>query len=436
MKIILILLDGIGDRSYPVLDLRTPLQAAHTPNLDRLARMGSNGLFHAASPGQCLPSETAHYLLFGYDLEKFPGRGLLEAVGEGVAFDDSDVLCLAHLAGVTWQNRVPILAQGRDDIVGNEQEIGGLFGAITPYEAHGIGFRLHQTRRNDAILVLSGRPSPYVSDSDPMVCGRAMARVWPLSNNPEPEQAALTAKALNEYLTYCHSVLSNHEINRLRQAKNLPPANFLATQRCGRRIVQEPFIQRWGLSGMLIASVSVYGGLAHELGLTFLRAKDGPDPGQDLRERIRLALADTSHDFIHVHTKTPDEAAHTGEPERKEAAIAALDRGLDELVKAVETRDDLLVVVTADHSTPSISPLIHSGEPVPVTLVGPTVRRDRVDRFDEVSAAVGCLGLLRGRELMLTILNCADRSSLLGHRLGRTEKAYVPETYEPFKLTD
>ena len=433
MKIILVLLDGLGDRSYKVLDYRTPLQAASTPNLDRLALLGSNGLFHAASPGQCLASETAHYLLFGYDLETFPGRGLLEAVGERVVFDDSDVLCLVHLSGVTWQNNVPMLTQGRDDIEGDE-DIAELFCAITPYEAHGICFRLHQTRRNDAILILSGQASPHVSDSDPMVPGRAMARIWPLSNNPEPEQAQRTAKALNEYLTYCHRVLASHEVNCQREAKNLPPANFLATQRCGRRIVQEPFDERWGMAGMLIASPSIYGGLAHELGLTLIQAKDGQDAGEDLRDRIRLALADASHDFIHVHTKVPDEAAHKGDPNGKKAAIAALDRGLDELLQAIESRDDLLVVVTGDHSTPSISTLIHSGEPVPVMLVGPTVRRDRVDAFDEVSAATGCLGLLRGRELMLTMLNHADRSVLLGHRLGRIERAYVASGYEPFKM--
>ncbi|MCK4727406.1 MAG: 2,3-bisphosphoglycerate-independent phosphoglycerate mutase [Desulfobacterales bacterium] len=436
MKIILLLLDGLGDRSYKVLNHQTPLQAASTPNLDRLALLGGNGLFHAALPGQCLPSETAHYLLFGYDLETFPGRGLLEAVGEGVAFDDSDVLCLAHLSGVTWENSVPILTQGRDEIEGDAEEIGQLLAAITPYEAHGISFRLHQTRRNDGIIVLSGQVSPYVSDSDPIVIGRRMARICPLSNNPEPDQAARTAKALNEYLSYCHRVLASHELNRIRQAGNFSPANFLATQRCGRRIVQEPFDQRWGLSGMLIASPSVYGGLAHGLGLTFVRVKDGKDPGQDLRERIRLGLSDPSHDFIHVHTKVPDEAAHTGDPKRKEAAISALDWGLDELVKAAESRDDLLVVVTADHSTPSISTLIHSGEPVPVAMVGPTVRRDDVASFDEVSAARGCLGFLRGRELMLTMLNYADRSCLLGHQLGSRKRPYAPATYEPFKLTD
>ncbi len=434
MKTILVLLDVLGDRSYKILGDRTPLQAALTPNLDRLARLGSNGLFHAALPGQCLPSEIAHYLLFGYDLKDFPGRGLLEAVGYGIEFDDSDVLCLAHIASVSWENGIPILAEKRPPM--DDEELTQLFSVIASYEAQGVSFRLRETRGNDAILVVSGEASPCISDSDPMMVGQAMAKIWPLSNNPEAERASQTATALNAYLSYCYRVLSQHEVNRRRQASGLPPANFLATQRCGRRITQEPFDQRWGMAGMFVASGAVYEGLAHELGLTIVRAEDTDKPDEDLRERIHLALADDAHDFIHVHTKVPDEAAHTGDPKRKEAAITALDRGLDQLGKAVEARDDLLVVVTADHSTPSMSPLIHSGEPVPVTLVGPTVRRDEVNALDEVSAAKGCLGLLRGRELMLTILNHSDRSSLVSHHLGRTERPYVPATYGPFKLED
>jgi 2,3-bisphosphoglycerate-independent phosphoglycerate mutase len=436
MKTILILLDGLGDRSYASLNYRTPLEAATTPNLDRLATRGSNGLFHAGLPGQCLPSETAHYLLFGYDLEMFPGRGLLEAVGEGLSFDDSDVLCLAHLCSVEWQKGVPILVQGRDDIEEDRKQMERLFDAVTSYDTGGIHFQLYQTRPNDAILTLSGQACPHVSDSDPMVPGRAMARIWPLSKNSEPERAARTAKALNEYLSYCHRVLVNHEVNHLRRSSGLHPINFLATHRCGRRIPQEPFNEKWGLSAMLVASGSIYGGLAHELGIKFVRVEDGGDPGKDLRERIGLALSEQSHDFIHVHTKVPDEAAHTGDPKRKEAAITALDRGLDELVRVVENSENLLVVITADHSTPSISSLIHSGEPVPVAMVGPTIRRDGVGTFDEVSAATGCLGLLRGQELMLTILNHVDRSAMLGHRLGRIERPYFPHAYEPFKLTD
>jgi len=434
MKTILILLDGIGDRSYKELNGLTPLQSAATPNLDHLACLGSNGLFHASSPGQCLPSETAHYFLFGYNLKNFPGRGLLEAVGEGVTFDDEDVLCLAHLAGVSWQAGVPVLACGRDNIRGDTKEIGLMFASITPFESRGISFRLQQTRRNDAILVLSGGASPYISDSDPMLKGQTIASIRPFADSPEPEQAKRTARALNDYLAYCHQTLCDHEVNTRRNDGNITPPNFLVTQRCGRRIKQEPFDQLWGLTGAIIASGAIYKGLAHELGFGFFPVKDSGKPGEDLRERIRAALADTTYDFIHVHTKVPDEAAHTGDPKQKEAVISALDQGLDELIKAVKTRDDLLVVVTADHSTPCGSNLIHSGESVPLTFVGPTIRRDGVNSFDEVSAAYGCLGILRGRELMLMILNYSDRSALLGHRLGKTERPYFPSNYEPFRL--
>ncbi|MGD9075170.1 MAG: alkaline phosphatase family protein [Desulfobacteraceae bacterium] len=436
MKIILVLLDGIGDRSYKILDHRTPLQAAVTPNLDRLAELGSNGLFHAALSGECLPSETAHYLMFGYDLKSFPGRGLLEAVGEGVDFEDNDVLCLAHLVGVNWEGHMPILTVKHDKIEGDAEALRDLYGALTPYKTHHIHFRLQQTRRNDAILVLSGKASPHISDSDPMVPGRPLAHIFPIPSKPEPEEAERTAMALNAYLSHCHRVLEDHELNRVRRERNLSFPNFLVTQRCGRRIFQDPFEEKWGLSGMLIGSVSIYGGLAYELGLEYVRVRDSEDPSEDLRERIGIALEDTSHDFVHVHTKVPDEAAHKGDPKGKVAAIASLDRGLDELVKAVENRDDLLVAITSDHSTPSESLLIHSGESSPLSLVGPNVRRDDVDTFDEVSVAKGCLGLIRGKELMLTILNYMDRSALKGHRLGKIERPYFPIAYEPFRLTD
>ena len=76
---VLLLLDGLGDRACAALDGQTPLQAAHTPWLDTLARRGANGLFHASSLGEPLPSENAHFAIFGYDMSGFPGRGALEA---------------------------------------------------------------------------------------------------------------------------------------------------------------------------------------------------------------------------------------------------------------------------------------------------------------------------------------------------------------------
>ena len=183
-----------------------------------------------------------------------------------------------------------------------------------------------------------------------------------------------------------------------------------------------------------MASGSVYGGLAHELGIDFHLVQDSDDPGMDLRDRIRLALSDTMHDFIHVHTKVPDEAAHTGDPVFKKNQISRLDRGLKDLVKVIEKEQDILVVVTADHSTPSISPMVHSGEPVPFVMAGPSIRRDDVKYFSEIQAARGCLGLFRGAEMMLMILNFSNRGNLDGHQLGPVKRAYLPSDDDSFEL--
>ncbi len=424
MKIIQILLDGLGDRAYKELGYKTPLQAAHTPNLDYLSGIGSNGLFHASIPGECLPSEIAHYLMFGYERESFPGRGLLEAVGDGVSFNEKDILCLSHLSGVSYENGVPELVRGRDEITGNREELAELFKSISEYETDGIKFKLVQTRRNDATLIISGDVSPYISDSDPIVKGNPIASVEPVENNPEPELSQNTARALNKYLSWCNKILTPKKHS----------ANFLVTQRCGKRIPQKPFEDLWGMKGLLMASASIYTGLASEIGLDYLTVKDTNDPGKDLSDRINTTLEDDKHDFFHVHTKAPDEAAHKGTPEHKKEIITKLDKAFKGLIKEIEKRDDLLIAVTADHSTPSDSILIHSGEPVPAIIIGPNVRRDNVKHFNEIDAAAGCLGFLRGKELMMMLLNYAERSVLTSHQLGGEKRVYYPKQYPEFKM--
>jgi 2,3-bisphosphoglycerate-independent phosphoglycerate mutase len=108
MRCILLLLDGLGDRSHPVLSGRTPLQAAHTPNLDKIASLGMNGLFHAHLQGTALPSELAHFLMFGYRLEDFPGRGVVEALGEGLDIRERDVAHMIHTG-----ESVPLVMTGK-----------------------------------------------------------------------------------------------------------------------------------------------------------------------------------------------------------------------------------------------------------------------------------------------------------------------------------
>ena len=132
-KCILILLDGIGDRSHAQLGYQTPLQAAQTPSLDRMAALGANGLYHAWAQGQALSSEDAHFAMFGYERSEFPGRGALEALGAGVTLAPRDVAVLAHVASVRESDGCLVLEEGTPWASNEEAE--AVLSEIGEYEA-------------------------------------------------------------------------------------------------------------------------------------------------------------------------------------------------------------------------------------------------------------------------------------------------------------
>ena len=105
MRCILILFDGIGDRGHACFEGNTPLSVAYTPKLDYLASIGMNGLYHTTLQGMPMPSEEAHFAIFGHDTDDFPGRGYIEASGEGMQIDNSDVVLLCHLCSVYENNK-------------------------------------------------------------------------------------------------------------------------------------------------------------------------------------------------------------------------------------------------------------------------------------------------------------------------------------------
>src|SRR6056297_1978838 len=142
-KCILLLLDGLGDRAFPEFEHRTPLQAAHTPTLDAIARRGANGLYHAARPGQALPSENAHFAIFGYDRQEFPGRGALEALGAEIALAPTDVALLAHLVEVREEKGHLVLQRDLPEI--DPSEIEELTQAIAQYQTADISIEFCRT---------------------------------------------------------------------------------------------------------------------------------------------------------------------------------------------------------------------------------------------------------------------------------------------------
>lgn len=436
-KCVLILLDGLGDRAYRQLNRQTPLQAASTPNLDRLATMGASGLYHAATLGRALPSEDAHFAMFGYPAADFPGRGALEALGAGHRPAPDDVALLAHL--VELQVSDGCLRLVTDQPLATAAEFAALTAAISPCRLNGntITFLPHQTHRGGSgILLLEGtKLSPRVTDTNIMTEGRLLPAPHPWQEHADDPAARHTARLLADYLRRVHRQLAAHPVNEQRRREGRGEINGLVTQRGGRLQVVEDFHRHNGLRGLSISSGIVYWGLASFLGLAVERDHDGDEPGRDLARRLdiaRQALPD--FDFIHVHTKAPDQAAHAKDPLGKMRVIEALDRGLGEAIEPLLADPEVLLVITADHSTPSAGPLIHSGEPVPLTMVGEGIRVDGVNAFDEVAVAGGALGTVRSGELMALVINALDRAKLAGLRDHPADLPYWPGPCEPFKV--
>jgi 2,3-bisphosphoglycerate-independent phosphoglycerate mutase len=168
----------------------------------------------------------------------------------------------------------------------------------------------------------------------------------------------------------------------------------------------EPFEERHGMRAAAVVSTPCFSGMAVLLSMRLERVGEG-EAAVELAEKLRVAgdLLDEGWEFVFVHTKQADEAAHRGDPVAKKEIIEAMDGALAECGISWED-PDLLTVITADHSTPTARDprIIHGGDPVPVLFHAVTARRDGLVGFDEVSAASGAMGQLRGRDLMPVIL--------------------------------
>lgn len=427
MRCILLLLDGLGDRSHPVLNGRTPLQDAHTPNLDMIAAIGMNGLFHPHLQGTALPSELAHFLMFGYRIEEFPGRGVVEALGEGVDVHDGDVALLARIFSVSEERNTLVLRHENPELDRKSCQI--LHEAVGSFTRSGIAVEFLPTKGIGGILLLRGDVSSAVTDSNPITEGRPLMKVLPLRSMADDPRARKTAEVINAYLRWSYRTLSEHPLNHKRVKKGLPPINVVGTQRAGMMARLPSFTEKWGLNGLIIASGAVYHGLGRVTGMETRRVGDTDDPGRDLRERLEIAHKAREYDFIHVHTKATDEAGHTRKPLIKKRVIEAIDTALAYAVEEIVPDDEVLFIVAADHSTASAGTMIHTGESVPMVMTGKYVRRDDVRKFDEVSCATGALSLVRGKELMYLVLNFMDRGKLWGLMDSPDDQPFTPGRY-------
>lgn len=410
MKAITLLLDGLGDRSYEALNWKTPLQYANTPNLDKIASQSQCGLMIPKQLGCALGTDLAHLLLFGYDLNDYPGRGMIDAIGEDLTLSDDTLVLRASFADVTKGDGYFLNSRFTQAL--SNEEVMTLCQALT-IKIDGYSFQVLHSHDSHCFILINGEGlSDRISDSDPFYTNQYVMTVEAFESTDEKD--AFTAKLVNSYLKKTYDILQEHPINKARQEKGLEVANMLLCKWAGKRKSVSPFNEQNGMSGLLLGQSKLLEGLSKYLSLEYKSYTT-------FEEAISYALA-TDSDYVHLHTKAPDTASHKKDPFEKVAAIESIDA----LIAPLMTFDGLLLV-TADHSTPCSGEAIHSGESVPFMAKGLYIRRDDVSRFDEIACSQGSV-MLSAKEFMYYIQNATDRGALYHLRAGKKWRNYKVRT--------
>ena len=422
LPIVLVLLDGLGDRPIPELGHRTPSEAAHTPVLDRLARRGASGWHIPMGWGRAPSSELAHWAMFGFEDVPFPGRAVLEAIGAGIDVPMGLATTFASLrTSEVVDGRVWITGRAaRDDMA----DADALIAELTPF-LHALDVRLQPMGRGEALMQFVGHAQGRVTDSDPFF---EHLHPW-LKVRPIDATAQLLADRMNTVLLAVRRQLLASPVNRARVVSGKPALDVLSTKWSGAREPIPDFVEQTGVVGAAVTDSRMYRGLAGLLGMRQRHLAPKADYAKDLAERIAMAeqLIGEGAAFVHVHSKVTDEAGHTKNPRAKLEALEALDPGLAALEQLA---DRAIVVVTGDHATPSVNGVLHTGDPTPLVLVGPTIRADRVVEFGERPARDGWFGVVQAHELMPLMLNHANRPMFLGHRATPRQTLGLPDEPE------
>ena len=387
LPIVVFLLDGLADRAHAALGGLSGVEAARTPNLDRLCASGSSGVLYAVGPGRAPSSEVAHWSMLGYRPEEFPGRAVFEALGRGQDVSADDVFAYAALRPAERRDDGWWLT-GRPDPERDAEEAEALVARCDDLTVDGLHFSLTHVWRGEAVLRISGGADERVTDTD------SFFRAWYPVLRPQPlvPEAARTASACEHWT---RTVMQRLEGERF---------NLITLKWFGRPHAVPSFLERHGLNGTFAAESAFLRGLGRCVGLAPV---ENPHISVEL-VRERLDAGDT---FVYVHDKRVDEAGHTKDPTRKREAVELLDDAFTNL-----PTDRAIVCVTGDHATPASPDVIHSGDPVPFVIAGPGVRADAVTAFGESTCAGGILGHLRGPDMMPVLLNASDRPLFLGSR--------------------
>ena len=408
-----VLLDGVGDLPHPNLVGKTPLDAANTPNLDRLAKNGTMGQVITVGKGIAPESDIAVFNMLGYKFkhDDYAGRGVVEAIGIGIDFKDGDLALRGNFAtlnddGVIIDRRAGRKIEKQDtEAVSNEIEEKIKFSdenataIITPTIGHRLVIRI---RSNCTLSSNISNTDPAYGRVDGMGIARAVTdflkieKCLPLD---EESHTKLASKLVNELTEQSLDIMKKSKVNERRKENDKKLLNGILLRDAGNIYPKvTPINDLHSMKFSCIVDMPV------EIGISKILKMKTYDAGgrTDYEEKAKVAAkAMDEQNAVYVHLKGPDEFGHDGDAQGKMENIEEIDkRFFGTLLDNIDS-SKVAVIVSADHSTPCINKG-HSADPVPLLISGDMVTNDDTQRFTEIEAKKGRIGLIDGAQVITT----------------------------------
>jgi len=423
-KILYIVLDGLGDLPLKELGNKTPLEAAFTPNMDRLAQKGRTGVVYPVAKGIAPESDIAVISLLGYDAHKYyTGRGPLESFAEGLTVNDADVAFRVNFATVAEDGKtIKDRRVGRnlttDEATALSKEINS---KVTLSNAT---FDFKNTIGHRGVLVIRGmhsKLSGWITNTDPAydregVFGVAKEKFdnlvsvsVPMPGYENSKEAKEAASLLNEFTQKSHKILNESLVNKKRVSEGKLAGNIILSRDAGDHLPKFPSIDNiFNLNFGSFVQMPVEKGIALLTGMEIIKVPDSTGHlDVDYPVWAKVALESLKkYDGIYVHIKGPDEPAHDGDFLKKKDIIEAIDKYFFSNLLAKLDINNTVVAVTADHST-VCAIKAHSADPVPLLVSGGNVGPDGSLGFSEKAAKLGSIGEIFGRDIMPLLIRLA-----------------------------
>ncbi|MGP1613160.1 MAG: 2,3-bisphosphoglycerate-independent phosphoglycerate mutase [Catonella sp.] len=410
-KILLAIADGLGDRPCDILDGKTPLEYAKTEHLNYLAEKGSTGIMDLYQAGSPVGTDLGHLILFGYSIDDYPGRGPIEAFGNGMELIGGDVAFRCNFA--TLDNDMKVIDRRAGRIREGTEELAS---ALNGLEIDGVKVLFKEATEHRAVMVLRGPGlSQAVTDTDPKKEGLPVKPSLGKDNNPTSKY---TAVILNKILLEAHQILSKHPVNISREKQGLLPANGILTRGAGMMPNIDKITERLNFKACCVAAESTVLGVARLAGFNIL--SDESFTGNidtDIEKKASFAIEALKYnDFVALHYKATDLMGHDNDPLGKVKAIEQFDRMLGLVISSLkqEKMENVVIALAADHSTPC-ERKEHSGDPVPIVICGKNLRKDNVKCYDEISCANGGLNRIKGADFNRILLDYLEVTPKYGN---------------------